>query len=455
MKDMSFEYPFSTEAEQTLLGSLIANPDHIGRVGKSNLFYDEVHKELFEAIKKRDRQGLSINAAALEQFAEGHEGLKELGGSKYLARLISIARPARDIPHYTDILSDLKSKRDIVDAAEQSKIEIAQGQDPADIIAGRLEAAIINVGSSSKHAPVSMLKATTQAVQQVLDAHSGENKAYVNSGIKGLDHFISGFHPGELILLGGRPSMGKTALALNIALNVARQGHGVVICSFEMNPDALALRAISEATNKYGDPINYTSMRAGQVKDLEAFKNAAKEVSELPITFLSRHYSDIGALFAGAKQSRRILGEDKMKLLIVDYVQLMRSNTANRYELITEISTALKNLAGQLNVPILALSQLSRQVESREDKRPMLADLRESGQLEQDADAVLFCYRDEYYLQRQEPELGKNPEKREAWENAMRATKGRLEIIVAKQRQGAVGTVKLRCNLALNKIWED
>ena len=173
----------------------------------------------------------------------------------------------------------------------------------------------------------------------------------------------------------------------------------------------------------------------------------------LPITFLPRQYSDIGALFAGARQVQRAMGGG-MRLLIVDYAQLLRSQAKGRYEQITEISIALKALSGQLNVPVIALSQLSRQVEQRDDKRPILSDLRESGQLEQDADAVLFCYRDEYYLEREKPEdydfdaLGD-------WQAAMERVRNRLEIIVAKQRQGATGTAVVRFNPAINLVWEE
>jgi len=197
-------------------------------------------------------------------------------------------------------------------------------------------------------------------------------------------------------------------------------------------------------------------MRRGDMapQQIEVLKRAAQEVAELPITFLPRQYADLGALYSGAKQARRILGEDNMKLLIVDYAQLLKSTQNSRYDQITEISMALKNLAGQLNIPVLALSQLSRKVEERNEKRPMLSDLRESGQLEQDADAVLFCYRDEYYLEREEPDHAEF-EKHDLWQRAMEKARHKLEIIVAKQRQGAIGTAHVKCNPAMNLVWED
>lgn len=310
---------------------------------------------------------------------------------------------------------------------------ITQGEDKADQIAARLEAALILVADADgRVAPVSMLKATTLALEQAHDAYHGRTGDCIASGIGALDEILGGFYPGELIILGGRPSMGKTGIALSIALNAARAGHGVVIASLEMNPEAMAMRALSEATAQSGHAVSYASLRRGTFTQSqgERLKQVTEGVAKLPITFLPRQYSDIGALYAGARQVQRAMG-GAMRLLIVDYAQLLRSQAKGRYEQITEISIALKALSGRLNVPVIALSQLSRQVEQRDDKRPMLSDLRESGQLEQEADAVLFCYRDEYYLEREKPDdhdfdaLGD-------WQAAMERVRNRLEIIVAK-----------------------
>lgn len=265
---------------------------------------------------------------------------------------------------------------------------------------------------------------------------------------------FGGFWPGEMTLLGGRPSMGKTAVALSVALNAARAGHKVGIFSLEMNPEQLALRAVAEATTYQGQAIYYETIRRGDVqeRDMPVIAKAAESVGGLPIAFLAREYADLGGLHSGATRVKAMLGG--LDLLIVDYVQLVNADARSRVEQITQISIALKTLAGRLNVPILALSQLSRAVENRDDKRPMMSDLRESGQLEQDADAVMFCYRDEYYLQRTEPEDMGSDEYAQ-WRQAMQRARHRIEIIIAKQRQGAVGTAHLRCNPAANKIWED
>lgn len=450
--------PFIVEAEQALLGSMLLLPENIGMVsgsGGSDLFYDPVHQELFRIMAERERAGLLVSPVALSEWANGHEGAKSLGGGGYLARLAGASMSTNQFGHYVDILADLKSKRDILESVNEARQAITQGEESSATIAGRLEASLIQMQPASRAKPVSMTKAVTIAVEQVWEAQQGSTTQAVLSGFPALDRIATGFYPGELILLGGRPSMGKTAVALSMALNVARAGHGVVICSLEMNPEAMALRAISEATSQRRDAVTYSSMRQGSMtaSQLETFTAAASDVAKLPITFLSREFSDIGSLFSGAKQAKRMLGDGNMRLFIVDYAQLLTAKAANRYEEITKISMALKNLSGQLNVPVLALSQLSRKVEERNDKRPMLSDLRESGQLEQDADVVMFCYRDEYYLEREEPKVGDN-EKHAVWRAAMDASRNRLEIIVAKQRQGAIGTAHMRCNPSLNLIWE-
>ena len=265
---------------------------------------------------------------------------------------------------------------------------------------------------------------------------------------------ISVTHPSRLYVTDGYTATHNTALALSIALNVARNGNHVAIASLEMTPDAMAMRALSEQTARQGKAVEYSSMRRGNMAEfhLASLKQAAPMVADLPISFLPRQYNDIGALSAGVKQLAR---RGDLRLIVVDYLQLMRSNIrGNTNEQVSDLSKSLKALAMQLELPILALSQLSRAVESREDKRPVLSDLRDSGSIEQDADTVMFCYRDEYYISREEPD-GKNADIRQAWEKAMQKARNRLDIIVPKQRAGEIGTARVRCNPGLNLIWED
>lgn len=452
--------PHNIEAEQQLLGSmllggsdkLISEAIHAGGV---DLFHDPVHARVFAAIQAKDKAGHLVSPVTLADMFRTDEGMAQLGGGRYLARLAGSAVSTTAAGSYIDLLADLRRKRDIVAILNEAQASIARGEDGSDLIASRLEAALMGAQPVGQNRPVSMLKATTDALEMANKAYQGEDAGGIKSGIGALDGIVPGFFPGELILLGGRPSMGKTAVALAFALNAARSGHGVCIASLEMSPEAMAMRALSEATANIGRGVSYSQMRTGNMSEdeMRAVVRVSESVERLPIHFLPPSYRDIGALMAGVKQVRAKLGGN-LRLVVLDYLQLIRGSGKSRYEEITEISIALKAMALQLGVPVLALSQLSRAVEQREDKRPQLSDLRESGQLEQDADTVLFCYRDEYYLERERPEEDSIDELAD-WQAAMDKQKNVLEVIVAKQRQGEIGTARMRFNAATNLIWED
>jgi len=447
---------FNPDVEQLVLGALMMRPARCATVlasGGTELFHDPLHAAILDVILAKDRAGDLVSPVTVAEAMRGRD-MSAVGGLGYIARLAGMSSGASSDSGYVAILADLRRKRSIAAAITDATAAMARGEDSADIIAGRLEAALVaSEGHTGGRGPVSMLAAVTTAMQQTLAAYQGEASTAVKTGIHALDAIISGLYPGELVLLGGRPSMGKTALALSIALNAARAGHGVCIASLEMNPEAMALRALAEATAHVGNAVYYNRMRRGDMSEpqMRTLVECAQHVARLPITFLSREHSDIGALVAGAKQAHRTM-DGGLRLLVVDYAQLLKAPGKGRYEQVTEISIALKMLSGQLNVPVLALSQLSRQLESRDDKRPMLSDLRESGQLEQDADAVLFCYRDEYYLEREKPQKA---EAIEAWQACLDRARNRMEIIVAKQRQGEVRTAHVRFAAATNMIWED
>lgn len=448
--------PIAIEAEQQLLGALLLRNGRLASVetaGGADLFHDQMHAAIYTKIREAERDGWHAGPVTLGPWADAHDGLRDIGGRGYLVRLAGASISSNQSDHYVRLLVEARAKRMLVKAMGEAREALSREDEPCSVIATRLELSLSAVGTSSEAPrPVSMTAAVTKAIEQSWAAHNGEEGDFVPTGIRALDSMLTGLYPGELILLGGRPSMGKTATALSIALNAARAGHGVAIASLEMNPEAMALRAISEATSQAGRALSYQDIRSGawsstQTADITA---AASLVADLPITFLPRTYSEISALVAGVRQIKRQMGDD-LRLLIVDYAQLLRSSGRSRYDQITEVSLALKALAGQLGIPVLALSQLSRQVESRDDKRPMLSDLRESGQLEQDADAVIFCYRDEYYLEREKPE---EMDELADWKQAMERAHGKLELIVAKQRQGPIGTAHVNCAIAFNRIWE-
>lgn len=455
------EPPHSVEAEQQLLGAILiggATVDVVTSQGGAAIFYDPVHAEIFKVCNRLAKAGRVVSPVTVSAAfpAEYDESLSQIGGKAYFARLAGAAITPRFAADYAGLLADEKAKRDILGIMRQSQADLSAGDLSASDVAAKMEAAISVLGhSSSAIRPVSMLKAVTDALSDSIDAYSGESSAMVPSGIRALDHFTGGFGAGELWLLGGRPSMGKTGVMLSMALNAARAGHPVVIASLEMTPKAMATRALSEQTAQNNFATAYQDIRRGSYGpgNKDAIAEAAKALVDLPVSFLPREYQDADLLQVGVKQALRGNGSDKMPLVLVDYAQLMRSKARSRYEQITDISLALKGLAMSLEVPLIALSQLSRALEQRDEKRPMMSDLRESGQLEQDADGVIFCYRDEYYLQREEPDTA-DLDKYDLWQRAREASRNKLELIVAKQRQGEIGTAHVMFNPAINRIWE-
>jgi replicative DNA helicase len=453
--------PQSLEAEQQVLGAvLLTNAETPGfsaamQSGGASLFLDPVHGRIFEHCQRKAGQGFLVSPITVADVMRDDDGLRELGGGAYLVRLAGSTINAAHSASYVSMLADLRRKRDLIAMLNEAQAAIAQGNDPADAIAGRIEAALMNADPVGMSRPVSLAAALTGATTMIAAAYNGDDGGVLKTGLASLDGIVPGFYPGELILLGGRPSMGKSAVASCIATRAARAGKGVCIASLEMTPESMAMRIVSEATADRGSGVSYAAMRKGEMSEAQfraVLDVTQKDIGDWPIHFLPPSYRDIGAIYAGVKQVKQKLGGN-LGLVIVDYLGLIKGEGRSRYEEITNISIALKGLALQLGVPVLALSQLSRAVESREDKRPQLSDLRESGQLEQDADTVLFCYRDEYYLEREAPP-NDDLELFTKWDEARIRAKNRLEVIVAKQRQGEIGTAHMMFNPALNVIWE-
>lgn len=449
---------FSVEAEQMILGELLMNADRAGlvdRMGGADLFFDPVHAEIFSAILEKHRAGLLADPVTVALEMADHPGLSELGGGRYLVRIASASPGPAAVKGYAESLAELARKRQIQAAISEATASLARGDIKAADVAARLETSMMAMSQiGDTDGPVSMLRAMTGAIEQAMTAYRGDHQLSIRSGISTLDSIIPGFFPGELTILGGRPGSGKSAVALSIALHAARAGHAVAIASLEMTPEAMAMRAASEATANAGRAVPYIQMRSGAMTEDECrmFIEQANAAAQLPITFLSSRFSDAGAMISAVRQIARATD---LKLLIVDYAQLMTAPGKNRYEQITAISLALKKMAVTLKIPVIALSQLSRQIESRDDKRPVMSDLRESGQLEQDADNILFCYREEYYLLQGRPAITDPVDAQVEWQSKMDRAKGRMEIIVNKQRMGETGTARCRCAMATNSVWGD
>ena len=453
-------FPHNIEAEQQLLGAILTNNDIYDRIAslvKAEHFFEPVHQRIFEiAIAKIQKNALA-SPVTLKGYLEEDPGLKELGGPAYLARLAGAAISAFAARDYAQMIYDLAVRRELMrlgqDIASRAQaIEVEN--DPRDqIIEAEQRLYTLGEQGTVERGFVSFLKATTEAVQSALAAYQRDGGlAGISTGLADLDEKLGVLHPSDLLILAGRPSMGKTSLATNIAFNIAKahkrgklrdgsegsvNGGVVGFFSLEMSSEQLAARILSEASQ-----VPSENIRRGNLTEAEfrRFVEAAKALEASPLYIDDTPALPISQVAARARRLKRTRGLD---VLMVDYLQLLRgSSRDNRVQEVSEITQGLKAIAKELNIPVVALSQLSRQVESRDDKRPQLSDLRESGSIEQDADVVMFVYRDEYYREREKPgdhEL----DKMAAWKEVMEQVHGRAEVIIGKQRHGPIGHVEL------------
>ena len=453
--------PHSIEAEQQLLGGLLNNNDLYysleDKVDPEH-FYDPVHSRIFEIISTRIKDGKLASAVTVNTFLTEDDGLKELGGSSYLAQLMAGSVASSAIKDYSKLVYDLAIRRELIILGQEissraQSIKVDEQPEEQIILA---EQNLYKIGDSGKSETgfKSFLKALGEAVQVANAAHHRDgNLAGISTGFIDLDKKMGGLHSSDLIILAGRPSMGKTSLATNIAYNIAKSfkkndnadgtsetvnGGIVGFYSLEMSAEQLAARILSETAEIPSEQIRRGDMTESEFR---RFVEAAKSIESSPLFIDDTPALTIAQLASRARRLKRTHGLDA---LIIDYLQLVRAGSSrdNRVNEISEITQGLKAIAKELNIPVIALSQLSRQVENRDDKRPQLADLRESGSIEQDADVVLFVYREEYYKEREKPS-DHDLEKMAIWQEEMDRLHGRAELILGKQRHGPIGTVEL------------
>lgn len=454
-------HPHNVEAEQQLLGAILTNNETYDRVNsiiEACHFYDPVHARIFETAEARIRKNMLASPVTLKPFMENDEGLKELGGARYLARLAGAAISSLAARDYAQLIYDLAIRRDLIHLGMEISTRAGAAEragEPQEQIA-EAEQELYDLGERGRVGSgfETFCKAATDAVLVANAAlRRGGGLAGLSTGLVDLDRMLGGLHRTDLLVLAGRPSMGKTALATNIAFNVARnyrrgtlpdgsegavEGGVVGMFSLEMSAEQLASRILADVAEVQGDRIRRGDLTDGEVR---SFYEAAKTLEACPL-----HIDDTPALLisqiaARARRLKRIHGLD---LLVVDYLQLARAASAkdSRVNEVSEITQGLKAIAKELEIPVLALSQLSRQVEQRPDKRPQLSDLRESGSIEQDADVVMFVYREAYYKEREKPSES-DAEAMAEWQKEMNAVHGSAELIVGKQRHGPIGTVDL------------
>jgi replicative DNA helicase len=465
------QLPHNIEAEQALLGALLFDNGAYERLSdqlQARHFYEPFHARLYAAISDYILKGMLAEPIVLVDRFRTDPAFEELGGLRYLADLVDRAPPAGNAAEYGRVIHDLALRRELIRIGGDISINAAHSEE-AKTARDQIEAAELQLYTLAETgAPstgfVPFTDALRGAVEMAAEAFGRDGGlAGVSTGLIDLDQKLGGLHPSDLLVLAARPSMGKTALAVNIAFNVARNyawepqpdgtrktvnGGVVAFFSLEMSAEQLAMRLLAEVSGVSGDRLRKGEIDAsefGRVRD------AAEEISSAPLYIDATGGLAMGKLAARARRLKRQTGLD---LIVVDYLQLITSGDSraseNRVQEVSQITGALKALAKELSVPVLALSQLSRQVEQREDKRPQLSDLRESGSIEQDADAVMFIYRESYYLGRAEPREG-SPEHL-AWQEDLDRIRNVAEVIIGKQRHGPIGTVKLHFNEDLTKF---
>ncbi|MBO0904104.1 replicative DNA helicase [Jiella sonneratiae] len=456
------EAPANIEAEQALIGAILVNNDAYYVVHdflKPEHFFEPIHKEIFSKTSEMIRMGKIANPVTIKTFLPVNDKIGEMTVAQYLARLAAEATTIINTLDYGRAVYDLALRRSLIGIGEEMvnlAYDAPLDMEPKDQIE-EAERRLFSLAETGRYDGgfQSFTDAVTLAVQMATAAKDRDGGlSGVSTGIMAMDRRMGGLQPSDLIILAGRPAMGKTSLATNIAFNIAaayepaeqadgsfkaKNGGVVGFFSLEMSAEQLATRIISEQTE-----ISSSKIRRGQINDQELTKLIAcsEMMQRLPLYIDQTGGISIAQLAARARRLKRQRGLDVM---VIDYVQLMQGSTKasaqNRVQEITEITTGLKALAKELQVPIIALSQLSRQVEARDDKRPQLADLRESGSIEQDADVVMFVYRDEYYLANREPKPGTDEHLK--WEQALNEARGKAEVIIAKQRHGPTATVPL------------
>jgi len=463
------EPPLNYEAEQALLGAILANNRAYEKVSDFLLpehFADAPHGRIFEACGRLIERGQIANSITLKHLFDGDEALADIGGARYLADLQKNFVTIINAADYGRTIHDLFLRRelialgeDVVNEAFQPDLDIT-ASDQIEATEQRLynlaEAGASEGGFKTfKSAVVEAINMAEQALKR--DSHI----AGVSSGFKDLDRLLGGLHPSDLVILAGRPSMGKTALATNIAYSAAATKHSrkgpsgepvevaetVAFFSLEMSAEQLATRIISEQAHVRSD-----SIRRGEIRDDEFDRifQTSRHLYELPLFIDDTPALSVSAL---RTRARRLKRQHNLGMIVVDYLQLMQGppgmRNENRVQEVSEITRGLKAIAKELNVPVIALSQLSRQTEQRDDKRPQLSDLRESGSIEQDADVVLFLYREEYYLAREKPSQRMNEtsekfnERLAGYDTRLDEARNIAEVIVAKQRHGPIGSIEL------------
>lgn len=448
--------PYNIEAEQALLGAILLNNDALHRVSATVLpehFHEALHGHLFQVMSQLIDAGKRADPILLRTFITDHMLVGTgMTVNQYIARLAAASTTIVNALDYAKVVRELADRRMLWDVASTlTPNDATQAAALATDAIERLDA-VVSANLALSQRAVSMREAVSKTVQGIADAYSREEKiSGVATHLADLDAKMHGWEPGDLIIVAGRPGMGKSAFMTTVMRFMGE--HGVVqrAQSLEMSDESLTQRMISDKLF-IGGQVPYSNLRSGEFHErvFDRVVDAGTDLAELPITIDPGSGLNLSQIAARARQHKRRHG---LQVLWIDHLDLIRSTAryaGNRTYEISEITSGLKALAKELGIVIVLLSQLSRDVEKRDDKRPMLSDLRSSGSIEQDADSVIFLYRPSYYLENREPPPG--TEAHQVWERESLAAVNKLLCIIGKQRGGAVGTIELFCNVACNAV---
>ena len=452
LSSKEIKLPSNIEAEQALLGSILVNNDIIDEI--SNIitnkdFYDPLHSKIYTLIESLHNRGMIANPITLKNSFEKDENLSEIGGTEYLVKLTRFSSSTKQAIDYAKIIHEKFVRRELVQISEKLSEDSVDEtiEKTGETIIQDTEKLLFDLAERGtfNQSFLKFNQALDQTIEMATNAMKNDQGIVgVPTGLDDLDERLGGLHKSDLVIIAGRPSMGKTALATNIAYYAAKKildsnkKSSIAFFSLEMSSEQLSTRILSEQSR-----IKSNDIRMGKVSEEEFNRliESSRNIHELPLYIDETPAITISTLSNRARRIKRLFGLD---LIVVDYIQLMTTGSKRfdgRVQEISEITQGLKALAKELSVPVLALSQLSRAVEQRDDKKPLLSDLRESGSIEQDADVVMFVYREEYYQMSKEPKMG--TVEHGEWQAKMNEIIGQADIIIGKQRHGPTGTVKV------------
>jgi len=450
------ELPHNLEVEQALLGAALVNNDVIDIVVdflEAEHFANILHQDIYKECLKQYNLDRKFNPITLKTKFQDHDEIQIFGGVVYLSKLATSAVTIINAVDYARLIHDLFIRRRVIEASNSASVDAFNLGDKtgSEIVETAQETLqLLHSAESLGEELIHVEKGADDAIQNVQNAIDRKGEVYgVTTGLRALDFKTGGMMGGQLWILAGRPGMGKTALALSIAKGASLKDYTGAFFSIEMKSDELAMRMASDFCFNHDNPIEYFSARKGDLTSyqFDRFKNGMAKLKELPLFISDKG----GYTVASVRQEcRKLNRKTKLDYIIIDYLQLMKASSkysGNKVYEVAEITGALKRLAKEMDIPVLLLCQLNRGVEMREDKRPLMSDLRDSGSIEQDADTIIFAYREHYYLKNSEPKKDK-----EAWMEKCARLENKIELIIGKQRHGPTDIVYLDAYMHSNAI---